>query len=174
MIFKSHASSEVRFQCSTLQGLQVVALSAAKFHSAAINAEGQLLTWGWGRGESTVWRREGFQGGLLLGELRFRSLESATSLGRLWETAGSRGDSAVELEFFNSCVRPMRGYEVTHIHVIARAALLHAMCDLHCPGPSIAGQIRPHPCILDASMMPSVARTLSADSKRHEQTLKLI
>ena len=29
---------------------QVVAISAAKFHSAAVTADGQLLTWGWGRG----------------------------------------------------------------------------------------------------------------------------
>ena len=29
---------------------QVVAISAAKFHSAAVTAEGLLLTWGWGRG----------------------------------------------------------------------------------------------------------------------------
>lgn len=28
---------------------QVVAVSAAKFHSVALTAEGQLLTWGWGR-----------------------------------------------------------------------------------------------------------------------------
>lgn len=28
----------------------VAAVSAAKFHSAAVTAEGQLLTWGWGRG----------------------------------------------------------------------------------------------------------------------------
>lgn len=29
---------------------QVVMISAAKFHSAAVTADGQLLTWGWGRG----------------------------------------------------------------------------------------------------------------------------
>lgn len=29
---------------------QVVAISAAKFHSVAITADGRLLTWGWGRG----------------------------------------------------------------------------------------------------------------------------
>jgi len=28
----------------------VVALAAAKFHSAAVTADGKLLTWGWGRG----------------------------------------------------------------------------------------------------------------------------
>ena len=31
-------------------GVQVVLLSAAKFHSAALTEEGQLYTWGWGRG----------------------------------------------------------------------------------------------------------------------------
>lgn len=30
--------------------LQVVAVSAAKFHSAAVSVDGRLLTWGWGRG----------------------------------------------------------------------------------------------------------------------------
>ncbi|KXZ47089.1 hypothetical protein GPECTOR_38g326 [Gonium pectorale] len=33
-----------------LQGHNVVALVAAKFHSAALTADGRLLTWGWGRG----------------------------------------------------------------------------------------------------------------------------
>ncbi|EFJ52323.1 hypothetical protein VOLCADRAFT_102981 [Volvox carteri f. nagariensis] len=33
-----------------LQGLGVVAVVAAKFHSAALTADGRLLTWGWGRG----------------------------------------------------------------------------------------------------------------------------
>lgn len=34
----------------TLRHAGVVALVAAKFHSAAVTAEGKLLTWGWGRG----------------------------------------------------------------------------------------------------------------------------
>ena len=34
----------------TLRHAGVVALAAAKFHSAAVTAEGRLLTWGWGRG----------------------------------------------------------------------------------------------------------------------------
>ena len=34
----------------SLHDQQVVAVSAAKFHSAAVTVEGQLLTWGWGRG----------------------------------------------------------------------------------------------------------------------------
>ncbi|GIL71989.1 hypothetical protein Vretifemale_2403, partial [Volvox reticuliferus] len=33
-----------------LQGLGVVAVVAAKFHSAALTRDGRLLTWGWGRG----------------------------------------------------------------------------------------------------------------------------
>lgn len=33
-----------------LQHANVVALAAAKFHSAAVTAGGKLLTWGWGRG----------------------------------------------------------------------------------------------------------------------------
>ena len=28
----------------------MAAVAAAKFHSAALTAEGRLLTWGWGRG----------------------------------------------------------------------------------------------------------------------------
>ena len=34
----------------SLHDQQVVAVSAAKFHSAAVSVDGQLLTWGWGRG----------------------------------------------------------------------------------------------------------------------------
>lgn len=35
---------------TSLGGSPVVALAAAKFHSAAVTADGRLWTWGWGRG----------------------------------------------------------------------------------------------------------------------------
>lgn len=34
----------------TLHGERVVALAAGKFHSAAVTADGRLMTWGWGHG----------------------------------------------------------------------------------------------------------------------------
>lgn len=34
----------------SLHDQQVAAISAAKFHSAAVSVDGRLLTWGWGRG----------------------------------------------------------------------------------------------------------------------------
>ena len=33
-----------------LRRMGITALAAAKFHSAAVTGDGQLLTWGWGRG----------------------------------------------------------------------------------------------------------------------------
>lgn len=40
----------VPIRLDVLQHANVVALAAAKFHSAAVTAGGKLLTWGWGRG----------------------------------------------------------------------------------------------------------------------------
>ena len=42
------AAGPVRVDGLRLAG--AVAVAAAKFHSAAVTADGRLLTWGWGRG----------------------------------------------------------------------------------------------------------------------------
>lgn len=46
-------STDLQLHPARLESLhdqQIVAISAAKFHSAAVSVDGRLLTWGWGRG----------------------------------------------------------------------------------------------------------------------------
>ncbi|GLI64055.1 hypothetical protein VaNZ11_007220 [Volvox africanus] len=58
-----------------LQGLGVVAVAAAKFHSAALTGDGRLLTWGWGRGGR-------------LGHPEYNIHSGETALIHPWQVAG--------------------------------------------------------------------------------------
>ena len=70
----------------------VTAVSVAKFHSAAVTAEGRLLTWGWGRG--------GRLGALM------RPLKSTSAACRCLPSAGScSGDSGGHVAASGSSLR---------------------------------------------------------------------
>eukprot|EP00887_Chlorella_sp_A99_P006446 scaffold3.g6446.t1 len=80
-------STDVELHPTRLEGLhdaQAALLSAAKFHSAAVTAEGALYTWGWGRG-----------GRLGHPEAHVHSGESAVIAPRLVAALGRRAVAAV-------------------------------------------------------------------------------
>lgn len=80
-------STDVELHPTRLVGLhdaQALVLSAAKFHSAAVTQEGQLYTWGWGRG-----------GRLGHPEAHIHSGDSAVILPRLVAALGRRQVAAV-------------------------------------------------------------------------------